>query len=410
METKDVVVVGAGLAGLVAAQDLTAAGLDVLVLDRADRVGGRVVTDEVDGFVLDRGFQVLNTSYPQVRKRIDLDGLDVQRLTAGALVRYDGRLRRVGNPLREPASVPGQLSGHLLSPTEVLRLSRYSARAGMRSAAHLQCGRDVSAAQAFREAGLGGAPTERFLGPFLSGVLLDRELVTSRRYVDLVWRSFVRGESVLPARGMGAIAAQLARTLPAGVVRLGAAVDKVRPDGVDTAGGSVAARAVVVAADPRVAADLLGRAAPTMRSVTTFYFTAPTPPLDEPTIVLDGERSGPVVNTVVLSAVNSDFAPPGRVLISASVLGLAADEGEVRRHLSHLYGASTLDWDVISRVEVADGLPALMPGQPLERNATEGDLFVAGDHRTTPSIQGAMASGTAVARAVRARLGQQFAD
>ena len=132
---KDVVVVGAGLAGLVAAQDLTAAGLDVLVLDRADRVGGRVVTDEVDGFVVDRGFQVLNTSYPQVRKRIDLDALDARRLTAGALIRYDGRLRRVGNPLRDPASVPSQVSGHLLSPADVFRLSRYSARAGMRSAA-----------------------------------------------------------------------------------------------------------------------------------------------------------------------------------------------------------------------------------------------------------------------------------
>lgn len=406
METKDVVVVGAGLAGLVAAQDLTAAGLDVLVLDRADRVGGRVVTDEVDGFVIDRGFQVLNTSYPQIRKRIDLDELGASRLTPGALVRYDGRLRRVGNPLRDPTSVPSQVSGHLLSPADVFRLSRYSARAGMRSAAHLQCGRDVSAAQAFRDAGLGGAPTERFLGPFLSGVLLDRELVTSRRYVDLIWRSFVRGESVLPARGMGAIGAQLAQTLPAGVVRLGETVEKVRADGIDTASGSVSAHAVVVAADPRVAAELLGRPSPMMRSVTTFYFTGPEAPLNEPTIVLDGERSGPVVNTVVLSAVNPGFAPAGRVLISASSLGLGADEDEVRRHLSHLYGVSTLDWEVVSRVDVPDGLPALLPGEPLNHSATEGDLFVAGDHRTTPSIQGAMSSGAAVARAVRARLGR----
>ncbi len=405
METKDVVVVGAGLAGLVTAQDLTAAGLDVLVLDRADQVGGRVVTDMVDGFVIDRGFQVLNTSYPQIRKRIDLEALKTCRLTPGALVRYDGRLRRVGNPLRDPTSVPSQVGGHLLSPADVFRLSRYSARAGMRSAAHLQCGRDVSAAQAFRDAGLGGAPTERFLGPFLSGVLLDRELVTSRRYVDLIWRSFVRGESVLPAKGMGAIGAQLAQTLPAGVVRLNEAVEKVRADGIDTAVGSVSARAVVVAADPRVAADLLGRPAPTMRSVSTFYYTAPEPPLDEPTIVLDGERSGPVVNTVVLSAVSSGFAPPGRALISASSLDLDADEGDVRRHLSHLYGASTLDWELVSRVDVPDGLPALLPGQTLNQGATEGDVFVAGDHRTTPSIQGAMSSGAAVARAVRARLG-----
>ena len=404
-ETKDVVVVGAGLAGLVAALDLVAAGLNVAVVERADRVGGRVVTDEADGFVLDRGFQVLNTSYPQVRKRLDLVALGAKSLIAGALVRYEGELRRVGNPLRDPVSVPRQLVDHLLPPGDIVRLARYSARAGMRSAGHLQCAKDVSAAQAFREAGLGGAATERFLAPFLSGVLLERELVTSRRYVDLVWRSFVRGQSVLPAGGMGAIPIQLAEALPAGVVRLGVDVGKVRGDVVDTSSGSIAARAVVVAADPGTAAALVDREAPDMRSVTTFYFTTPHPPLDEPIIVLDAERSGPVVNTVVLSAVQPGFAPAGQALISASALGLDAGEADVRRHLGHLYGADSTGWDLVSRVPVADALPSLTPGDPLMREPAIGPVFVAGDHRMTPSIQGAMASGTAVARAVLRRLG-----
>ena len=403
-EQKDVVVVGAGLAGLVAALDLTAAGMDVVVLDRADRVGGRVATDHLDGYVLDRGFQVLNTSYPQVRRRLDLAAMGARRLSAGALVRYDGRLRRIGNPLREPKALPGQLAHHLLSPVDLARLGRYSARAGMRSAAHLSCARDVSAAEAFREAGLGGAPTDRFLAPFLSGVLLEDGLVTTRRYVDLVWRSFVRGESILPADGMGAIGVQLAAALPAGVVRLGQDVSAIRADGVDVSDGPMSARAVVIAADPRTAAGLLGRPAPSMRSVTTFYFSSEESPLDEPTIVLDGERSGPVINTVILTAVNPAFAPPGRALISASALGLDADEADVRRHLAHLYGTSTTSWDLVSRVPVPDALPALEPGQPLNQGSSIGDVFVAGDHRMTPSIQGAMASGTAVARAVRGHL------
>ena len=400
MGDTDVVVVGAGLAGLVAALDLTAAGLDVVVLDRADRVGGRVVTDRVDGYVLDRGFQVLNTSYPQVRKRLDLDAMGARRLTPGALVRHDGRLRRIGNPLRQPASLAGQLAGNLLSPVDLARLGRYSARSGMRSAAHLSCARDISAREAFRDAGLGGAATERFLAPFLSGVLLEDQLVTSRRYVDLVWRSFVRGESVLPADGMGAIGTQLAAALPAGIVRLGREVTALHSDGVDTDGGRLNARAVVLASDPRTAAALLGRPEPTMRSVVTFYFDTVDSPLDEPTIVLDGEKSGPVVNTVVLTAVNPDFAPSGHTLISASALGLDTTEADVRRHLAHLYGTSTANWEMLDRVAVPDALPALEPGQALNQGPCVGDLFVAGDHRMTPSIQGAMASGTAVARAV----------
>lgn len=407
-EETDVVVVGAGLSGLVAALDLTAAGLNVAVLDRANHVGGRVSTDRVDGFVLDRGFQILNTSYPQVRRRLDLAAMGARRLTAGALVRHDGRLRRIGNPLRQPTSLPGQLTDHLLSPVELARLGRYSARSGLRSAKYLTCAKDISAAQAFREAGLGGAPTDRFLAPFLSGVLLEDQLATSRRYVDLVWRSFVRGESVLPAGGMGAIGEQLAAALPTGVVRLGQEVAAVHIGGVDTVGGLINARAVVLASDPRTSAGLLGRPAPCMRSVVTFYFVTDEPPLNEPTIVLDGERSGPVVNTVVLTAVNPDFAPAGQTLISASALRLDADEADVRRHLAHLYGTSTTGWELVSRVAVPDALPALEPGQSLNQDPCVGDVFVAGDHRMTPSIQGAMASGTAVARAVRRHLGTEL--
>jgi protoporphyrinogen oxidase len=262
----------------------------------------------------------------------------------------------------------------------------------------------VSAAEAFREAGLGGAATDRFLGPFLAGVLLERDLVTSRRYVDLLWRSFVRGQSVLPAGGMGAVSDQLAAAVPAGVVRLDDAVSAVRADGVDAASGTIAARAVVIAADPRTASGLLGRPAPVMRSVTSFYFTTVNSPLNEPTIVLDGERSGPVVNTVVLTAVNPDFAPPGQTLINASSLGLDGDEADVRRHLSHLYGVSTADWELVARVPVPDALPAFIPGQALRQELVLDGIFVGGDHRMTPSIQGAMASGSAVARAVRLEL------
>lgn len=388
------------MAGLVAALDLVAAGLDVVLLESADRVGGRVVTDHVDGFRLDRGFQVLNTSYPQVRRRVDLAALDVRALTPGALVRYDGRLRRIANPLRQPSSVGATLASGLFGPLALVRLGAYSARAGVAPARSLTGAADMTAAEAFARAGLGGPLTERFLVPFLAGVLLEDQLETGRHFVDLAWRSFVRGRSVLPVGGIGALPAQLADRLPPGVLRLATAVTAVRPDRVDTAGDSISARAVVVAADPVTAAGWLGHPTPDMRSVTTFFHATTAAPLDESTIVLDGDRSGPVINSVVLTAALPEYAPTGTDLVSSSVLDSSASETDVRAHLARMYGCATDHWQLVARVAVPRALPAFRPGQPLAAAPLVGGVYVAGDHRATPSTQGAMASGTAIARQV----------
>jgi phytoene dehydrogenase-like protein len=394
-EHPDVVIVGAGLAGLAAAHDLCAAGLDVIVLEKSDRPGGRVATDVVDGFRLDRGFQVLNTSYPQVGRRLDLGALDVHGLTAGALIRSGGHLRRVANPLRAPRSAPATVLSGLLSPTQLVRLGLYSAQmAGPIGSVRRR--RDRPAVEAFEQLGLGGAVTDRLLRPFLSGVLLESSLSTSSRYVDLVWRSFIRGRSVLPAAGMGEIGIQLCTQLPAGVVRLDTAVSSVRANGVD----DLVARAVVVAADPVTAAGWLGRPMPKMHGVTTYYHSAPLAPLDEPTLVLDADGLGPVTNSVVLTAAVPSYAPVGQHLISSSVLDPGVSEADVLNHLRMLYGCSTSDWELIARVDVPQALPVFPAGSPITSMAKVNDLYIAGDHRATPSIQGALASGTRVAARV----------
>lgn len=400
----DVVVVGAGVAGLVAAIDLCRAGLDVRLVERAGAPGGRVTTDVVDGFRLDRGFQVLNTSYPQVRRRLDLDALDVRPLVPGALVYYDGKLRQVTNPLRAPLSGPGSAFAGVFGAADLASLAAYSAAAAFGSPARLQRRTDVSAAQAFAAAGFSAAAVDRFLRPFLAGVLLESELATSRRFVDLIWRSFVRGSSVLPATGIGEVARQLAAQLPAGVLALDTGVHGVAPGVVTTDEGVLTARAVLVAADPATACGWLGLPTPLLRPVVTFYHRSEVPVLGRSVIVLDGEAGGPVINTLELTAALPDYAPSGTTLISSSVLDPSVDEASVRAHLERLYDTSTRDWELIARVEVAQALPALLPGAPLRRGAAVNGIYVAGDHRATPSLQGAMDSGTAVARTVVADL------
>lgn len=406
----DVVVVGAGLAGLVAARALTRGGLQVAVYEAADRVGGRVATDVVDGFRLDRGFQVLNTDYPRVRRELDIGALRLQAFSPGAVVHLDGALHRLTDPRRRPLSALDTVGAPIGSLTDKLRLAAMVGAAAVLPVPQLLQRPETSAYESMRSWGLSERVIDSFVRPFLSGVLLEDELSTSSRFVDLVWRSFARGTVGVPAYGMADIPRQLAATLPPGAVSLATRVRSVRGDAVRTDSGRTTCRAVLVAADPDTACGLLPQlgAAPRMRAVTTYYHAAVEPPGREPILILDGEANGPLVNSIVLTNAAPSYSADGRALISSSSLGAdpAADD-DVRRHLAVLHGQSTVDWEMVGASRVVAALPAAEPPLgDLRRPVDLGDgLFVAGDHRDTPSLQGAMASGARAARAVLRTLG-----
>jgi phytoene dehydrogenase-like protein len=407
----ETVVVGAGLAGLAAARRLAAAGAEVVVVEAAGAVGGRVATDVIDGFLIDRGFQVYNTAYPESARVLDHDRLDLRRFTPGALVRVGDRLHRVADPRRRPLAAPGTVLAPIGSPADKIRLALLAGRDALLPAGRLTAAADTSTYDALRARGLSDTMIDRFLRPFLAGVFLEDELTTSSRFFDLVWRTFARGSVCVPAGGMRRIPEQLAAGLPAGTVHLGVEVHAIRPGEVVTDRGPIRAAAIVVATDPGTAAALLpGLTAPRMNTVTTVYHAAPEPPVAEPTLVLDGERSSPVVNTVVLTEAAPTYSPDERALVSSSVLGLdPPGDATLRKELERLYGVSTSAWETIATVRVPGALPAAPPPLRLRQPVDLGDgLFVAGDHRDTPSIQGAMVSGRRAATAVlRARRTEQ---
>ncbi len=407
-DSAEVVVVGAGLAGLCAARRLAAAGVDVVVLEAGGAVGGRVATDVVDGFLLDRGFQVYNTAYPEAARVLDHDSLDLRAFTPGALVRVGDRLHRVADPRRRPLAAPDTLLAPIGSPADKVRVALLAARDALAPAGRLTAGAETTTYEALKDRGLSDTVIDRFLRPFLAGVFLERELTTSSRFFDLVWRTFARGTVCVPAGGMRRIPGQLAAALPAGVVHTGVRVTGLRDGAVDTDHGPVRAPATIVATDPITAAALLpGLPAPRMLAVTTVYHAAPQPPVGGPTLVLDGERAGPVVNSVVLTNAAPTYSPDTRALVSTSVLGAdPPDDAALRRELERLYGVSTAGWEQLATVRVPHALPAAPPPLgDLRRPVDLGDgRYVAGDHRDTPSIQGAMVSGRRAADAVlRAR-------
>ncbi|MFG2716157.1 NAD(P)/FAD-dependent oxidoreductase [Streptomyces goshikiensis] len=411
-----VIVVGAGLAGLTCALDLVRAGLPVRVLEAADEVGGRVRTDRRDGFLLDRGFQVFNTSYPQVRRRVELPRLRLRPFTPGVLVHTaEGSRVRLCDPTRRPSDAlalltakrergtgPGPLALAALGPLcalDLLAPPRLLKRLPERTT------REELARWRVPERVVDG-----FLRPFLAGVFLEDDLDTSSRMFHLTWRSMLRGTLTLPADGMGAVPRQLAEDLPPGCVERASPVAAVSAAGVTFADGSAAgARAVVVATDAAAARTLVpGLPAVATRTVTTYHHAATRSPLREPTLLLDARRR--ILNTCVLTEVAPTYSSDGRALVSTSVLGTDAPgrEAALREVLAELYGTGTRDWERVGTATVAGALPAMVPPWPLSRTGrTASGVYVCGDHRATGSVQGAMASGTRTARELLADLARR---
>lgn len=406
----DVVVVGAGLAGLVATRRLAKAGVDVVLLEQADEPGGRVRSDAQDGFVLDHGFQLFNPGYPEAPHAFDLDALDLRPFQAGAVVALGERRHVIGDPLRLPSSLLGDLSAPIGSLREKLAFVRWGATVGFGPTSRIKALPDHSLADELRRRHLDGALTQRVLRPFLAGVLAEQELATSRRFAELLVRAFVRGTPSLPAAGIRALPDQLAAGLPPGVLHYATTVRSVTTGSVDTDRGVVRAGAVVVAADPRSACRFTGLPAPTMRSLTTFYHRVDVAPSDRRLLHLDGDRRGPIVNTAVVSNVAPSYARDG-ALVASTVLGTdgGAEMADlVRQQAGTIYGVDPRPWQLVASYPIADALPAVPPSTPLRSRVHLGDgLFVAGDHRDTASIQGALVSGRRTADSVLARLGRR---
>jgi phytoene dehydrogenase-like protein len=408
----DVVIVGGGLAGLAAARRLDRAGVEWLLVEASDRLGGRVATDVIDGWRLDRGFQVLNTAYPRVPALVDIDALDMRYFTSGVLVRRGGELHRLENPLRDPLKAPQTLTSGVGTLADRIKFAALATKCATWPAARLLAEPEMTAQQALRKAGLSHRIIEEVLRPFLSGVFGDRALETSSHVLAMVLRSFARGRIGVPAAGMAALPAAIAGPLPFPQLLVGVRTLEVGPGMVVTDGGAIRCRAVIVATDPVTAATLLpALPTPDMHGLTTFYFGAEHAPIDEPTLLLDGDRREIIANTVVMSNAAPEYAPAGKSLIAASVVGVSAPSGAseavIRVELGRIYGQPADDWDLLETVAINQALPVARPPQADLRKpvALGNGLFVAGDHRDSPSIQGALAGGWRTAGAVLLSLG-----
>lgn len=400
----DVVIVGAGLAGLVAARVLEQNGIAPLLLEASDGVGGRVRSDIVDGFILDRGFQVLLTGYPEVKNNLDVEALDLRAFEPGANVWREGKSHIVGDPFRRPLTLASTTFAPIGTVWDKARIALMRTKLKRSDPKQLLRGQDMPTATALRAMGYSSKMIERFFRPLVGGIQLDPSLSTSRRMFDVIFRTLANGDSVVPAHGMGQISEQLAASLKTTSLHLNTPVTAVSSGSVTLASGqTISAQAIIVATEGPVAAKLLGLPPVESRSAGCVYFSAPQPPVDGAYVILDGHGQGPVLNVAVMSLVSPYYAPEGKHLIAAALPGVIDGDLEdlARTQLRSWWGPQVDAWTHLRTYKIPHGQPGQdAPFSPKKKVSLGDGLYVCGDHRDTGSTQGAMYSGRRCAELV----------
>ena len=383
-DSSDVLIIGAGLAGLSAAITLQAAGRNVRVIESSDRPGGRVTSDLIDGFICDRGFQLINSKYPAL---IDLDVIkEIDFIQAPRVIEVALGIdrRALGDPRVAPWTALDKATGTI---PEKLTLLRFLASSPKEN----QSVEDVLKAA--------GTTYVRVLRPFLHGVFLTDPKNVDVRYGKSVIKSFVTGSIGVPRKGV----AELSKALAARIspITYGVQVDSLEGKIVKTSAGNFKAATIIVATDATTATQLLGLPEiPRMAGCITWYHAVANNPSGNGRLIVDGQNRGPIINSIVMSDISSSYAPLGQHLVSTTT-DLGATESDVRRHLAIMWGISTHDWQLIAKYEIPAALPIHNVGRALTQSVkVSEDLFVVGDHRAVPSQQGALFSGRLAAELI----------
>jgi phytoene dehydrogenase-like protein len=422
-----VIIVGAGLSGLTAARELVRQGWGVKIVEARDRIGGRIQTDYVDGFLLDHGFQVYLTGYAIAGRELDLPALNLGVFPAGALIQQEGKRYRVCDPTRSPWYLA--LSHALqtaLAPVGSLRdkllMSSFRNRVvQLRSDEHV-IGQQVTAKQRLVQMGFSKTIIDRFFRPFFSGIFLEDQLSTAADRMEFVFKTFSQGFAALPQNGMQSIPLQIAQSIPASDILLNATVKELRPDGVVLSDGTTmqADHVLIATEEPAAARLLAGAFKPssgaksstlpqrTPGATSCLYFAVDSPPLREATLVLNGDANGIINNLCFPNFAQPSYAPSGLSLLSVSTLKHIEMPGEVlldavRGELVDWFGVEAMEWRHLRTYRIPYALPSQTPIANASRETKPEiarNLWRCGDYCQTASIEGAIQSGLAAAKAM----------
>lgn len=404
-----VIVIGAGIAGLTAAKYLQEKGVSVMVLEAADTVGGRVRTDKLNGFLLDRGFQILLTAYPEAQKILDYEGLDLRAFRSGAMIwdTASSKFITMANPFKEPLTVFQSLTANIGSLSDKLKILRLIIETYRINESIFE-ENGIPTIQYLEKYGFSHKMIQTFFKPFFGGVFLENELSTSSTFFKYIFGKFYSGNAVIPAGGIQEIPDQLASKLQQNTIRYNAKVEKIIEKTVYLQSGEqITAKNIVVATDQHNASMLLGRESSRGYNITNCtYFSAESSPLKEKLLVLNPNRSSLVHNLCVLSDIAPAYAPSGKALISVSTHGLVSLNDsdlatEIKKELNLLFGDKVNRWEHLRTYRIPMALPTFGANTKVNHSLKISEnLYQCGDATSYPSLNAAMETGRKVAEMI----------
>ncbi|KAJ0080029.1 hypothetical protein Patl1_24418 [Pistacia atlantica] len=417
-----VIIIGAGLAGLAAATKLHSQNIPFLLLEASDAVGGRVRTDTLNGFLLDRGFQIFITAYPEAQKLLDYNALNLQKFYSGAKIFHNGRFHTVADPLRHFGDSLNSLANPIGSALDKLLIGLTRIRVLSKSDEEIFSAGEVSVLDLLKSIGFSESIIERFFKPFFGGIFFDKELETSSRLFDFIFKCLALGDNTIPAKGIGEIPNQLAAKLPSDSILLNTKVVSVDLNSRNSANvwlqnGEVLNTElgiILAVEEPEVDKLLPGKELnpqrKKFRSTVCLYFSANRDkiPVQDPVLFLNGSGKGIVNNMFFATNVAPSYAPSDKALVSVSLIGLFEDvsddnlRDEVIREISGWFGSEMVgSWEHLRTYRIRFAQPNQSPPTNLMKNPKrESGLYLCGDYMTSATFDGALVSGRRAAEAL----------
>ncbi len=408
MNDFSTVIIGGGISGLTCAKYLNEKGYSFMLLEGSDALGGRVRTDKVDGFLLDRGFQILLTNYPEAKKILNYNNLDLKYFGSGALIKAEKGFMKMENPFRNKMAYLTMAFSPVGSLSDKLKIRKFANELSEIPDDEFFKMEATDTLTFLRNYGWSEKMINNFFKPFYGGVFLENDLVTSSNFFQFTFKQFFKGDASIPADGMQAIPEQIAEMLPRNSIRKNARMKGFEGNQIFLDGGEViTADRIVVATDPKTSDKLLGETSERAYNITTCtYFSAESSPLKgQKFIALNPNRRGAVHNICVPSDISSHYGNAGKSLISVSTQGLEKlDErnltNRIKRELFDWFGASVNVWKHLKTYHIPESLVQYRADSERQSSKLGDNLYRCGDYLAYPSLNAAMQTGREVAQMI----------
>ncbi len=404
----DIYIVGAGISGLIASYELERAGFSPIILESEKAIGGRVRSDYHNGFIFDRGFQVLLTAYPEAQRYLDYDSLKLKKFNPGAIVIRPGNLFTIHDPLRKPLKIVSMAFSSVGTFMDKIRIFKLTQSLKNKTEEDIFNESDKTTLQFLRDYGFSEKIIENFFMPFFKGIFLENELDTSSRMFNFVFKMFSLGHAAVPENGMQAISDQLKSKLIKTSIRLNTAVKTIDGNIIELASGErLNADKIIIATRPdKFLPQMAGQFKP-YRKVVNLYFSLEKSFFASPMIGLVTDKQFLVNNLVFMTDVSKSYSKTDRALLSISITKpLEIDDkliDKVKIELEALTNIKSEHFKLEKTYAIEDALPQIEDMKssiPATQTKLYDNVFLSGDYLLNGSINAAMTAGRKAAEAV----------